>query len=197
MLILQENQLNILQLSFLLGDFYFFTGTENIQVGKKGHLLLTFNSISHNITITCKLSDMKNPKISDFSFNHSSNSDCEYFKDSYAYENYHIHYNKTDINKTTLLIKVTINYNSTFNKHIFSIYKSYPEYEINANNGDYERNISLFRNPYFFKMKIDDYKKDTKVMLLTNDDITMNVILGNFSKDNYKKYSNKINHIHS
>lgn len=24
----------------------------------------------------------------------------------------------------------------------------------------------------------------------------MNVILGNFSKDNYKKYSNKINHIH-
>ena len=45
-------------------------------------------------------------------------------------------------------------------------------------------------------MKIDDYKKDTKVMLLTNDDITMNVILGNFTKDNYKKYSNKINHIH-
>ena len=25
--------------------------------------------------------------------------------------------------------------------------------------------------------------------------MTMNVILGNFSKDNYKKYSNKINHI--
>ena len=46
-------------------------------------------------------------------------------------------------------------------------------------------------------MKIDDYKKDTKVMLLTNDDITMNVILGNFTKDNYKKYSNNINHIHS
>ena len=146
------------------GDFYFFTGTENIQVGKKGHLLLTFNSIRHNIIITCKLSDIKNPNISDFSSISSSNSDCEYFKDNYAYENYHIHYNKTDINKTTLLIKVTINYNSTFNKHIFSIYKSYPEYEINANNGDYERNISLFQNPYFFKMKIDDYKKDTKVM---------------------------------
>ena len=26
--------------------------------------------------------------------------------------------------------------------------------------------------------------------------MTMNVMLGNFSKDNYKKYSNKINHIH-
>ena len=178
------------------GDFYFFTGTENIQVGKKGHLLLTFNYIHYDVNITCKLSDKKKPKISDFSFIDSSKSDCEYFKDSYAYENYHIHYNKTDINKATLLIKVTINYNSTFNKQIFSIYKSYPEYEINANNGDYERNISLFRNPYFFKMKIDDYKKDTKVMLLTNDDITMNVILGNFTKDNYKKYSNKINHIH-
>ena len=169
------------------GDFYFYSNIANNQFG---NFLLTFNYnyIKMFDNVFCQFSNIE--KEIDFKFTNNEKSDCEFIKDKFNYENYYVYFKNNQKNKN-ILFKVTINNNYyNISKQTFSLYKSYVD---EINNNFLEKNISLFRNPYFLKMNISNFEDDNKIIFMLNDDITMNIIEGEFNKENYmNQISNKI-----
>ena len=181
------------------GGFLFYSGIDNIK--NIGYFLLTlnYNKEPFNISVECKISDDENDVNSDFNDFNLDKDKCEIIKDKFNYENYHIYF-KVNENKEKkhriILMKVNINKTTNFAKQYFSIYKNYPTFELNMESK--ERNISLSKNPYFFQINLSNkiYDHYSQILLLTNEDNTMNIIKGEFTKENYDKIDeNKIQYI--
>ena len=181
------------------GIFLFFSGIDNIN--DIGHFLLTFNYNKNPINkrIECEISDDEN----DIKFikpsNETKNIECNIIKDNFYYENYHIYFklNETLNYHRIIIIKLIIENDNTFTKQYFSIYKSYPTFELNMESK--ERNISLSKNPYFFKINLNNeiFNNYSKILLLTNDNTVMSLIEGEFTSENYNKsMKEKIKYIH-
>ena len=175
------------QLILSPGEFWFYSGIDNI-IGT-GHFLLTFNYNEEPFSTQAKCSISENEN--DIKSNDSLKDqfECEIIKDKFNYENYHIFFkvNKTVEKHTIILMKLNITSTKKFTKQYFSIYKSYPTCDLNMSH--LERNISLSKNPYFFQIKLSNeiYNSYSQILLLTNEDTTMYIMEGEFTKENYIK----------